>query len=223
MVKALKNCDTHFDFIGMDCCIMSCLEITYALRDYCDYMIVSEDFESSLGWYYTGWLEALYEDTSISTYDLAKILIDDMVAKNEKDRFNGDRAILALVDESHMDKLWELWTQFAYDCEDKLLSTNYSQQMESSGNRQASTNQPVENCYAFGWFRHQKASNQAKNKCGRQHDPRSAKMFFIRQIGNSQFDQGIHKNQDSCNNSQCTFCFNRIDQQHNSQNQTQCC
>ena len=133
MVKALKNCDTHFDFIGMDCCIMSCLEITYALREYCDYMILSEDFESSLGWYYTGWMEALYDDPSISTYDLAKILIDDMVGKNEKDRFNGDRSILALVDESHMDKLWDIWTEFAYDCEDQLLSTNFSQEMESSG------------------------------------------------------------------------------------------
>ncbi len=133
MVKALRNCDIHFDFIGMDCCIMSCLEITYALREYCDYMIVSEDFESSLGWYYTGWLEALYEDTSISTYDLAKILIDDMVAKNEKDRFNGDRSILALVDESRMEKLWELWLEFAYESEEKLLNTNFSQEIESSG------------------------------------------------------------------------------------------
>ena len=133
MVKALKNCDTHFDFIGMDCCIMSCLEITYALREYCDYMIVSEDFESSLGWYYTGWLEALYEDTSISTYDLAKILIDDMVSKNEKDRFNGDRSILALVDESKMEMLWEIWLDFAYESEARLLATNFSQQIESSG------------------------------------------------------------------------------------------
>ena len=133
MKKALKNCDVHFDFIGMDCCIMSCLEVTYALRDYCDYMILSEDFESCLGWYYTGWLEALYENTSISTYDLGKILIDDMIRKNENDRFNGDRSILALVDESKMDKLWDIWIEFAYENEDALLATNFSQEMEETG------------------------------------------------------------------------------------------
>lgn len=133
MRKALKNCDVHFDFIGMDCCIMSCLEVTYALRDYCDYMILSEDFESCLGWYYTGWLEALYENTSISTYDLGKILIDDMIRKNENDRFNGDRSILALVDESKMEKLWDIWIDFAYSNEDALLSTNFSQEIEETG------------------------------------------------------------------------------------------
>jgi len=133
MKKALRNCDVHFDFIGMDCCIMSCLEITYALRDYCDYMILSEDFESSLGWYYTGWMEALYDNPSISTYDLGKILIDDMIKKNENDRFNGDRSILALVDESNMDKLWDIWVDFAYENEKALLSTNFSQQMEETG------------------------------------------------------------------------------------------
>ncbi len=133
MVKALKGCGTHFDFIGMDCCIMSCLEVAYPLRDYCDYMILSEDFESSLGWYYTGWLEALYENTSISTYDLGKIIIDDMVSKNEHDRFRGDRSILALVDESKVDDLWDVWTEFAYANEDELLRTNYSQDMEETG------------------------------------------------------------------------------------------
>ena len=133
MVKALKGCGTHFDFIGMDCCIMSCLEVAYPLRNYCDYMILSEDFESCLGWYYTGWLEALYDDTSISTYDLGKIIIDDMVSKNEHDRFKGDRSILALIDSSRIEKLWDVWTEFAYENEDELLSTNFSQSMEETG------------------------------------------------------------------------------------------
>lgn len=133
MVKALDGCGTHFDFIGMDCCIMSCLEVAYPLSDYCDYMILSEDFESCLGWYYTGWLEALYDNTSISTYDLGKIIIDDMVSKNEHDHFRGDRSILALVDESKVEKLWDVWVDFAYANEDELLNTNFSQDMEETG------------------------------------------------------------------------------------------
>jgi hypothetical protein len=133
MVKALNGCGVHFDFIGMDSCIMSCLEVAYPLRDYCDYMILSEDFESSLGWYYTNWLEALYDDTSISTYDLGKIIIDDMVSKNERDRFYGDRSILALIDESKVEKLWDVWTEVAYANEEELLATNFSQDMEETG------------------------------------------------------------------------------------------
>ena len=133
MMEALDNSGAYFDFIGMDCCIMSCLEVCYALRDYCDYMILSEDFESSLGWSYTGWLEALYENPSISTYDLSKILIDDMISHNENDRILGDRSIMALIDESKVDRLWRAWTEFAYANEDDLLSCNYSQQLEETG------------------------------------------------------------------------------------------
>ncbi len=133
MVKALDGCGAHFDFIGMDCCIMSCLEVAYPLRDYCNYMILSEDFESALGWYYTGWLEALYKNPSISTYDLGKIIIDDMVSRNEHDKLRGDRSILSLVDESKIDELWEAWLEFAYNNEEELLSTNYSQDLEETG------------------------------------------------------------------------------------------
>ena len=133
MVKALNGCGVHFDFIGMDACIMSCLEVAYPLRDYCDYMILSEDFESCLGWYYTDWLEALYDNPSISTYDLGKIIIDDMVSENEHNRLYGDRSILALIDESKVEKLWNVWTEFAYANEEELLSTNFSQDMEETG------------------------------------------------------------------------------------------
>ncbi len=133
MIEALDKSDVHFDVIGFDACIMSCLEITYALRNYCDYMILSEDFESCLGWYYTDWLSALYDNPRLSTIDIGKMIIDDMVEKNETDRFDGDRAILAMIDESRMDRLWRTWIRFAYDSEETLLNTNFSQEIESSG------------------------------------------------------------------------------------------
>ncbi len=133
MMEALDNSGAYFDFIGMDCCIMSCLEVCYALRDYCDYMILSEDFESCLGWSYTGWLKALYDNPSISTYDLGKILIDDMITKNETDKLYGDRSILSLIDESKVDRLWREWVEFAYENEEELLSCNYSQELEEIG------------------------------------------------------------------------------------------
>lgn len=123
MQKALHNAGTVFDFIGMDCCIMSGIEVCCALYDYCDYMILSEDFESGSGWFYTGWLKALYENTSISTPDLGKIIVDDMVSVNSK---QGEDAILSVIDESYMKLLYSSWVDFAYANESTLLNTNYS-------------------------------------------------------------------------------------------------
>ena len=68
--QSLKEAGVVFDFIGMDACIMSSIETCYAVYDYCDYCILSEDFESALGWSYEGWLTALSENTSIDTVSL---------------------------------------------------------------------------------------------------------------------------------------------------------
>ena len=70
MQTAVRQGGVYFDFIGMDCCIMSCMELCCALYDYCDYMILSEDFESGLGWEYTGWIDALSADPAIETQEL---------------------------------------------------------------------------------------------------------------------------------------------------------
>jgi len=131
MRTALADGGVFFDFIGMDCCIMSCMEVCMALYDYCDYMILSEEFESGLGWEYSGWMSALNKNSSIDTVELGKIAIDDNVDANEED-WDGDSACLALIDESVMKVLYAAWTQFAYANEDSLLGENYSQKINRS-------------------------------------------------------------------------------------------
>ncbi len=130
--RALRNSGVVFDFIGMDCCIMSSLEICCALYDYCDYMILSEDFESGLGWYYTDWLKSLYANPSISTPELAKEIVDDMILENEAQQY-GDDGILALVDQSKLKVLYTAWKDFAYANEDALMGNNYSRQVKARG------------------------------------------------------------------------------------------
>lgn len=127
---ALKDAGVVFNFIGMDCCIMSCMEICCALYDYTDYMILSEDFESGIGWSYTKWLKDLYKNTSISTVKLGTEICDTMVRANETTE-GGDKAILAVIDESMMKVLFTAWTDFAYANEKTLLRTNYSEEVES--------------------------------------------------------------------------------------------
>lgn len=146
---ALNTAGVYFDFIGMDCCIMSCMETCCALYDYCDYMILSEDFESGLGWYYTDWLKELYQNSSIPTPELAKYIIDDMVAENENSSDLGDSSILALIDESMMKVLYTAWTDFAYANESVLLDSNYSRRVKKSSRALPS----VENREFFSdWF-----------------------------------------------------------------------
>lgn len=126
--QALKGAGVFFDFIGMDCCLMSCMEVCCACYDFCDYMVLSEDFESGLGWAYTNWFKALYNNTSIETTELCKKICDDMVSANENDR-DGDESIMAVIDESYMKLLFTAWVDFAYSNEDSLIGNNYSRKV----------------------------------------------------------------------------------------------
>ena len=126
---ALKNSGVYFDFIGMDCCIMSSLEVCCAFYDYCDYCILSEDFESGYGWSYTPWLKQLYSNTSITVTELGQYIVDSMISANDS---AGEDGILAVIDEGVMKVLYTAWVNFAYANEDTLLGTNYSQQRSRS-------------------------------------------------------------------------------------------
>lgn len=126
--EAITSAGVFFDFIGMDCCIMANLETCCAMYECCDYMILSEDFESGLGWSYKGWISALANNPNLPTSALAKIAIDDFVASNENEE-GGDTGILALIDESVMPVLYKAWTDYAYANESDLLGQNYSKKV----------------------------------------------------------------------------------------------
>ena len=125
MRKALTDAGVTFDVIGMDCCIMSSLELCCALYDFCDYMILSEDFESGYGWYYTDWLKTLTANPSVDTETLGKEIVDTTVSANQRHRQDS---ILAVIDEKYMKALYTAWVNFAYANEDTLIGTNYSRQ-----------------------------------------------------------------------------------------------
>ena len=109
MQLALRDGGVYFDLIGMDCCLMSSLEVCCALYDYCDYTLLSEDFEPSCGWSHSEWLTALAKDPAIPTQ------------------------ALALIDEAYVALLYPAWAEFAYENEATLLAANYSQLRQSTG------------------------------------------------------------------------------------------
>ncbi|MBR3325817.1 MAG: hypothetical protein IKG22_00640 [Atopobiaceae bacterium] len=143
MQQALAaNPNVHFDIIGMDCCIMGSLETCVALQPYCDYMVLSEDFVPGTGWSYQGWMSELERNPTVSSEDLGKMIVDDMISDTVKDPENGE-ATLALIDESSVDELYNAWLNFAYENKDSLLANNYSQQTEWRDRPQhATSNKP---------------------------------------------------------------------------------
>ena len=132
--KALKdNSDISFDIIGMDCCIMANLETCYVLAQFCKYAVLSEDFESGIGWAYTDWMKLFEENPGISTPLLGKKIIDGIIEANENDLEEGGSSTLILVNEKAVPELMSRWTAYAYKNSEKLLGANYSKLHKAIG------------------------------------------------------------------------------------------
>ncbi len=127
-----ENSDIHFDVIGMDCCIMASVETCFALAPYCKYALLSEDFESGLGWSYTGWMKMLEENPGISSPLLGKYIVDDIINDNENS-FGGDSACVSLFNVATSKDLFAAWKAYAYKNEDALLNKNYSRIHKAKG------------------------------------------------------------------------------------------
>ena len=77
--RALTDGGVKFDFVGFDACLMATAENALMLSKHADYLIASEETEPGIGWYYTDWLRMLSQNTSLSTLELGKQIIDDFV------------------------------------------------------------------------------------------------------------------------------------------------
>ena len=94
---ALKDSNVNFDFVGFDACLMATVETALVVSNYSDYLIASEETEPGIGWYYTDWLKAVSDNTSMSTLEIGKNIIDtftDACAQNA----SGQKTTLSLID-----------------------------------------------------------------------------------------------------------------------------
>ena len=99
--KALTEGGLKYDFVGFDACLMSTVETGLMLDAHSDYMLASEETEPGIGWYYTNWLNDLSSNTSLSTLQIGKTIVDDFVAQCGK-QCPGQKTTLALVDLSEL-------------------------------------------------------------------------------------------------------------------------
>ncbi len=95
--KALKDAGVKFDFIGFDACLMATAETALMLNNYGDYLISSEETEPGIGWYYTNWLNQLSKNTSTSTLEIGKTIVDDFVSKCDQ-KCPGQKTTLSVID-----------------------------------------------------------------------------------------------------------------------------
>jgi len=121
-----EHSDVRFDIIGMDCCIMASMETLYALAPYCKYALLSEDFESGLGWSYTSWMKELEQNPGIATPLLGKYIVDEIIKDNEKEHSDDYSSCMGLFNVSTSKSLYNAWKAYAYKNEEALLGANYS-------------------------------------------------------------------------------------------------
>ena len=94
---AFKNGGIKFDFIGFDTCLLASVENALMASKYADYLIASEETEPGIGWYYTDWLTAIGNNSSLSTLDIGKKICDDFVTKCASE-CRGQSATLSVID-----------------------------------------------------------------------------------------------------------------------------
>ncbi|MBQ7175658.1 MAG: hypothetical protein IJR62_09415 [Lachnospiraceae bacterium] len=105
LCSAFEGLDVHFDFIGFDACLMGTMETALAFSSYADYLLASEEYEPSTGWFYTDWIRLLDADPSIPMTDLGTVIVDDFVS--EKNAGPYDFCTLALIDLHKIPALYE--------------------------------------------------------------------------------------------------------------------
>jgi len=125
--QALADGGVQFDFVGFDACLMATAENALMLTRHADYMIASEETEPGIGWYYTNWLSALSENTSIPTLELGKKIIDDFVdACAQKCR--GQSTTLSIVDLAEVEAtVPKTLAAFSNDTYEMIKNQEYAQ------------------------------------------------------------------------------------------------
>lgn len=112
VTEALEKCGKHFDWIGFDACLMGSFEVAYALRNYADYLVASEEAESGFGWYYTDYISEWSNHTDIPTKDLVTKIVDDTINFNQR---ANSQFTLAAYDLSKVQPMMDALTLYIED------------------------------------------------------------------------------------------------------------
>ena len=126
IADALKGAGTKFDFVGFDACLMANYETAVALEPYADYLIASEESEPGTGWYYTDWLTTLAGNTSESTVEMGKEIVDTFISASIKSS-SSSSVTLSVTDLAELEgAVTSVFGDFASELSGIVSSDDYS-------------------------------------------------------------------------------------------------
>ena len=132
--QALTKGGVQFDFVGFDACLMATAENALMLTKHADYLIASEETEPGIGWYYTNWLTELSRNTSVSTLEIGKRIIDDFVDTCAR-KCPGQPTTLSIVDLAEAEAVIpDALTAFSVKTYDLIRNEEYAQVSNARSN-----------------------------------------------------------------------------------------
>jgi len=84
------------DLLGLDACLMSCLEVAFEASPYVEVMVASEEEEPPDGWPYARVLGALVSKPDLSARDFAAKIVAEYVGDYRQRGYEGDITLAAL-------------------------------------------------------------------------------------------------------------------------------
>ena len=105
----LQTGGLHFDWIGLDCCLMGTIETLKAAEDHCEYLVASEIQTSKYGWKYDGFLNDWAKYPGMNPKNLTKRIADEVVAGNADDPGSVQ---IACYDVARTERLWSAYLSF---------------------------------------------------------------------------------------------------------------
>lgn len=99
------------ELIGFDTCLMATVDVAYTFCDIANYLVASEETEPANGWYYSQWIGALAEDSTMDGASLGKVICDTYYAGCEAVG-TEDNTTLSLTDLSKVGPLLEAYEIF---------------------------------------------------------------------------------------------------------------
>ncbi len=135
--EALTDGGVKFDFVGFDACLMATTETALMLTKHADYLIASEETEPGIGWYYTGWLNKLSDNSSLSSLEIGREIIDDFVDTCAR-KCAGQSTTLSIVDLAEAElTIPKALADFSSDTCDLIRNEEYAQVSNArSGSRE---------------------------------------------------------------------------------------
>ena len=109
------------EFIGYDACTMGTFEIADFNSDNFNYQVTSQELEEGGGWYYTGWIDNLYNDDETET--ILSQICDTFVSYYSS---GSNDQTLAVLDLSYASSFRSYFESYAFALKSKLQSGSIS-------------------------------------------------------------------------------------------------